>query len=41
VHEEPFVPNFGMANEGALLKPGMVIAIEPMFTLGGPDINLI
>ncbi|MDQ3014981.1 MAG: type I methionyl aminopeptidase [bacterium] len=40
VHEDPFVPNFGIPNEGALLKPGMVLAIEPMFTLGGPDITL-
>jgi methionyl aminopeptidase len=40
VHEEPFVPNFGIKGEGVLLKPGMVIAIEPMFTLGGPDISL-
>ncbi|MDQ3077040.1 MAG: type I methionyl aminopeptidase [bacterium] len=40
VHEDPFVPNYGIAGEGALLKPGMVIAIEPMFTLGGIDIKL-
>jgi methionyl aminopeptidase len=40
VHEDPFVPNFGKPNQGALLKPGMVIAIEPMLTLGGPDITI-
>lgn len=40
VHEEPFVPNFGLPGEGVVLKPGMVIAIEPMFTLGGPEIDL-
>lgn len=34
VHEEPFVPNYGEAGKGELLKPGMVIAIEPMFNLG-------
>lgn len=34
VHEEPFVPNFGEVGKGELLKPGMVIAIEPMFNLG-------
>lgn len=34
LHEEPFVPNFGKPGKGAVLKPGMVIAIEPMFTLG-------
>jgi methionyl aminopeptidase len=40
VHEDPFVPNFGMPGQGVLLKSGMVIAIEPMLTLGGPDVTL-
>jgi methionyl aminopeptidase len=35
VHEEPFVPNEGVKGQGELLRPGMVIAIEPMLTLGG------
>jgi len=30
VHEEPEIPNFGDPNEGPVLKPGMVLAIEPM-----------
>ena len=34
VHEEPFVPNYGRPGEGAELKPGMVIAIEPMIMAG-------
>ena len=34
VHEDPFVPNEGRIGEGELLLPGMVIAIEPMITLG-------
>lgn len=34
VHEEPYVPNEGQQGKGELLKPGMVIAIEPMLTLG-------
>lgn len=34
LHEEPSVPNFGKAGIGPLLKPGMVLAIEPMITLG-------
>ncbi len=34
VHEEPFVPNWGKPGKGALLKPGMVIAIEPMLCVG-------
>ncbi|HVS79522.1 MAG TPA: type I methionyl aminopeptidase [Candidatus Paceibacterota bacterium] len=35
VHEDPFVPNTGVAGQGPALKPGMVLAIEPMLTLGG------
>jgi methionyl aminopeptidase len=34
VHEDPFVENVGDAGKGELLKPGMVIAIEPMMTFG-------
>ncbi len=40
VHEDPFVPNYGDPGVGDVLKPGMVIAIEPMFNLGGEDIYL-
>lgn len=32
--EEPSVPNFGQPGKGALLRPGLVIAIEPMVNLG-------
>ncbi len=34
VHEEPRIPNFGKPHTGEVLKEGMVIAIEPMITLG-------
>lgn len=34
LHEEPQVPNFGSAGEGAKLEEGMVIAIEPMVSVG-------
>ena len=34
MHEDPEVPNFGIANTGPRLKPGMVICIEPMLTFG-------
>lgn len=30
LHEQPQVPNYGEANKGPKLKPGMVLAIEPM-----------
>ncbi len=38
MHEEPEVPNFGIPNTGPVLKPGMVICIEPMLTFGRRDI---
>lgn len=34
VHEEPDVPNYGVAGTGKKLSKGMTIAIEPMSTLG-------
>lgn len=39
VHEEPFVPNKAKRGEGPELRPGLVIAIEPMFSLGSRDIK--
>jgi methionyl aminopeptidase len=38
LHEEPQVPNYGPGGKGALLKAGMVIAIEPMFNLGRAEV---
>ncbi|MDI6713142.1 MAG: type I methionyl aminopeptidase [Anaerosomatales bacterium] len=35
MHEEPQVPNFGRAGTGVTLKPGTVLAIEPMVNAGG------
>ncbi len=34
IHEEPYVPNFGTAEKGVKLVPGLVIAIEPMVNVG-------
>lgn len=34
VHEDPYIPNYGKKGEGALLKDGMVIAIEPIIAMG-------
>lgn len=34
LHEEPEVPNFGKKGKGALLVPGMVIAVEPIIAMG-------
>ena len=40
VHEDPFVPNYGEAGKGPVLKPGLIIAIEPMFNLGERFVEL-
>jgi methionyl aminopeptidase len=34
MHEDPQIPNYGSPDSGALLRPGMVIAIEPMVNMG-------
>jgi methionyl aminopeptidase len=34
MHEDPQVPNHGKIGDGRLLKPGLVIAIEPMLNMG-------
>jgi methionyl aminopeptidase len=41
LHEEPAVPNFGKKGEGALLEPGMVLAIEPMLNLGTHEVRTL
>lgn len=37
MHEDPPVPNEGEPGRGLSLRPGLVIAIEPMFLAGGDD----
>ncbi len=34
LHEEPQIPNYGLPDRGPRLKPGMVLAIEPMIAAG-------
>lgn len=38
VHEDPYVPNYGKPGAGEDLVPGMVIALEPMITLGSEEV---
>jgi methionyl aminopeptidase len=40
MHEEPQVPNFRSAARGIVLAPGLCLAIEPMLTIGSPDVLL-
>jgi methionyl aminopeptidase len=42
MHEEPQVPNYaGGPNRRYRLKPGIVLAIEPMVNAGGPDTHTL
>lgn len=41
LHEDPQIPNYGVAGTGMRLKEGMVFAIEPMLNLGGAETVLL
>ena len=41
MHEDPQVPNYGIAGRGMKLRAGMVIAIEPMVNAGKPDVLVL
>lgn len=41
LHEDPQVPNFGEPGRGPALKPGMVLAIEPMVTMGSWEVRVL
>lgn len=41
LHEAPDVPNYGKYNTGVMLKPGMVIAVEPMLTAGKRYVGIL
>lgn len=41
VHEDPNIPNYGVAGTGPKLLAGVTIAVEPMATLGGWQVGLL
>jgi methionyl aminopeptidase len=41
MHEEPQVPNWGAGGTGITLRPGLVLAIEPMITEGVYDVETL
>lgn len=41
MHEDPQLPNFGTRGKGPRLKPGMVLAIEPMINAGAPEVKVL
>ncbi len=38
MHEDPHIPNYGIANRGPKLRPGMTFAIEPMVLQGKKEV---
>lgn len=41
LHEDPSIPNYGCPGTGPVLKPGMTLAIEPMLSLGDPELIIL
>ncbi len=41
MHERPDVPNYGKAGRGPRLVAGIVLAVEPMVTVGGPAVDVL
>ncbi|MBI3322339.1 MAG: type I methionyl aminopeptidase [Candidatus Omnitrophica bacterium] len=41
LHEAPQIPNYGKPGYGVELKPGMVLAIEPMVTAGAAPVRVL
>ena len=41
MHEDPQIPNYGSPDQGPLMKPGMVLCIEPMITLGTHRVRVL
>ncbi|MGD9901146.1 MAG: type I methionyl aminopeptidase [Spirochaetales bacterium] len=39
LHEDPQVPNYGVAGTGELIESGLVIAIEPMINMGNKEVE--
>jgi methionyl aminopeptidase len=41
MHEPPDVPNYGEPGKGMKLRPGVVLAVEPMVNIGSPETRLL
>jgi methionyl aminopeptidase len=41
MHEDPAVPNYGSPGKGLRLKPGLVLAIEPMVNAGTHEVDVL
>jgi methionyl aminopeptidase len=40
LHEDPQIPNYGPPGRGPVMKPGLVVAVEPMVNVGGWETRL-
>jgi methionyl aminopeptidase len=41
LHEDPQIPNFGAPGRGPRLRPGMILAVEPMIAAGGWEVEIL
>jgi methionyl aminopeptidase len=41
MHEDPQIPNYGQPGRGPELRPGMVLAVEPMVNMGGWETRVL
>ena len=41
LHEDPQIPNYGDPGRGPLIKPGLVVAVEPMVNIGGWETRVL
>ena len=41
MHMDPHILNYGSPGRGPILRPGMALAIEPMVTLGSPEVGVL
>jgi len=41
LHEDPQIPNYGVAGRGPRLRPGMTLAIEPMVNMISPEVDVL
>ena len=41
MHEDPQIPNFGPPGRGPVLRPGLVVAVEPMVNMGGWETRVL
>ena len=41
MHEAPNMPNYGRRGSGMRMRPGMVLALEPMATIGRPATTVL